>query len=75
MPVRVRHEVRQARQGSAVDALPSGKGAEKPGLVPVAAMMGIVLVSLDVSVVNVTLNAFRRAFAVRLDGLQSVLNV
>ena len=37
--------------------------------------MGIVLVSLDVSVVNVTLNAFRRAFAVRLDGLQRMLNV
>ena len=38
-------------------------------------MMGVVLVSLDVSVVNVALNAFRRAFAVRLDGLQWVLNV
>ena len=40
-----------------------------------AAMMGVVLVSLDVSVVNVALEAFRRAFAVRLDGLQWVLNV
>ena len=38
-------------------------------------MMSVVLVSLDVSVVNVALDAFRRAFAVRLDGLQRVLNV
>ena len=38
-------------------------------------MMGVVLVSLDVSVVNVALIAFRRSFAVRLDGLQWVLNV
>ena len=71
----MRHDVHQARQGSAVDALPSGEGAGRPSLVLTAAMMGVVLVSLDVSVVNVALDAFRRAFAVRLDGLQWVLNV
>ena len=47
----------------------------RPGLVLTAAMMGIVLVSLDVSVVNVALNAFRTSFAIRMDGLQWVLNV
>ena len=71
----MRHDVREARQVSAVGALPSREGAGRPVLVLVAAMMGVVLVSLDVSVVNVALNAFHRAFAVRLDGLQWVLNV
>lgn len=38
-------------------------------------MMGVVLVSLDVSVVNVALEALQRSFNVRIDGLQWVLNV
>ena len=54
---------------------PQAKARERPGLAPVAAMIGIVLVSLDVLIVNVALNALRRAFAVHLDGLQWVLNV
>ena len=59
----------------AVDATPPGGTASRPALVLTAAMMGVVLVSLDVSVVNVALGALRRAFAVRLDGLQWVVNV
>ncbi len=47
----------------------------RPVLVLAAAMMGVVLVSLDVSVVNVALEALRRSFNVRIDGLQWVLNV
>lgn len=40
-----------------------------------AAMMGVVLVSLDVSVVNVALETLQRSFNIRIDGLQWVLNV
>ena len=47
----------------------------RPRLVLAAAMVGIALVSLDVSVVNVALEALRRSFSVRIDGLQWVLNV
>ena len=47
----------------------------RPSLVLAAAMTGIALVSLDVSVVNVALEALRRSFSVQIDGLQWVLNV
>lgn len=47
----------------------------RPVMVLVAAMMGIVLVSLDVSVVNVALETLRRSFHVRVNDLQWVLNV
>ena len=38
-------------------------------------MMGVVLVSLDVSVVNVALEALQRSFGASMSGLQWVLNV
>jgi DHA2 family methylenomycin A resistance protein-like MFS transporter len=47
----------------------------RPAFVLAAAMMGIVLVTLDVSVVNVAIEALRTSFGVRIDGLQWVLNV
>lgn len=56
-------------------AVLSGDGGARPLLILAAAMMGVVLVSLDVSVVNVALEALQRSFTVRIDGLQWVLNV
>jgi MFS transporter, DHA2 family, methylenomycin A resistance protein len=47
----------------------------RPALVLAAAMMGVMLVSLDVSVVNVTLEALQRSFDAGIGGLQWVLNV
>ncbi|MBP2297335.1 MFS transporter [Azospirillum picis] len=47
----------------------------RPTLVLVSAMMGVVLVSLDVSVVNVALEALRQSFDVQIDGLQWILNI
>ncbi|CAO3438463.1 Uncharacterized MFS-type transporter [Azospirillum endophyticum] len=38
-------------------------------------MMGVVLVSLDVSVVNVALEALRQSFDMQIDGLQWILNI
>ncbi len=54
----------------------SRNGAQaRPAFVLAAAMMGVVLVTLDVSVVNVALAALQRSFDVHIDGLQWVLNV
>jgi DHA2 family methylenomycin A resistance protein-like MFS transporter len=53
----------------------SFSGAQRPILVLFSAMMGVVLVSLDVSVVNVALEALRQSFDVQLDGLQWILNI
>lgn len=47
----------------------------RPSMVLTAAMMGVVLVTLDVSVVNVALESLRASFGVRIGGLQWVLNI
>ena len=44
-------------------------------MVLAATMMGVVLVTLDVSVVNVAIESLHASFDVRIDGLQWVLNV
>lgn len=44
-------------------------------MVLVAAMMGVVLVSLDVSVVNVAIYALQRSFDVGTDGLQWIVSI
>lgn len=46
-----------------------------PKLVLAAAMLGVVLVSLDVSVVNVALKSMSTSLSVGIEGLQWVLNV
>lgn len=46
-----------------------------PKLVLAAAMLGVVLVSLDVSVVNVALKSMSASLGVGIEGLQWVLNV
>lgn len=56
---------------------PTGRdiNARSPTLILVAAMMGVVLVSLDVSVVNVAIKAMAASFHVGIEGLQWVLNI
>lgn len=57
--------------------LPAGERPEnqRPALVLAAAMMGVMLVTLDVSVVNVAIEALRTSFGVQIEGLQWVVNV
>lgn len=48
--------------------------ARHPWLVLSATMMGVMLITLDVSVVNVAVESLRQAFGVGISGLQWVLN-
>jgi DHA2 family methylenomycin A resistance protein-like MFS transporter len=62
-------------QPANLSATEAGVADSRPALVLIAAMMGVIVVTLDVSVVNVALEALRSSFSVRIEGLQWVLNV
>lgn len=73
----VAHQDRTLSVGPAsVTALvQQGIQKQSPPLVLLAAMLGVVLVSLDVSVVNVALNSMSVSLSVGIEGLQWILNV
>lgn len=73
----VANQDRSPSAGSALAIAPAQQGIQtrNPTLVLLAAMLGVVLVSLDVSVVNVALSSMSASLGIGVEGLQWILNV